>query len=80
MAAVTNGAIEILERFLKMVKAANIRIERAILFGSYAKGTAGQWSDIDVALVSSDFSGSRFYDSKFRPPDISLIFYATFSS
>ena len=39
-------------------------IERAIVFGSYAKGKAGKWSDIDIALVSEDFTGVRFYDRK----------------
>lgn len=29
-------------------------VERVILFGSYAKGTAGPESDIDVAIVSAN--------------------------
>lgn len=33
-----------------------------ILFGSYAKGNAEKWSDIDVAIISPDFSGIPFYD------------------
>ena len=41
----------------------NIRIDRAILFGSQVRGTATEWSDIDVALVSPDFSGSRYDDN-----------------
>ena len=41
----------------------NITIERAILFGSQASGTATTWSDIDVALISADFTGSRFDDN-----------------
>lgn len=41
----------------------NIRIERTILFGSQVRGTATEWSDIDVALVSPDFSGSRYDDN-----------------
>jgi len=41
----------------------DITIERAILFGSYALDTATEWSDIDVALVSPAFSGSRFDDN-----------------
>ena len=39
-----------------------INIEQAILFGSYAQGTYSSWSDIDIALVSSDFEGDRFKD------------------
>lgn len=41
----------------------NIRIERTILFGSQVRGKTTEWSDIDVALVSPDFSGSRYDDN-----------------
>jgi predicted nucleotidyltransferase len=41
-----------------------IPIEKAILFGSYAKGHANAESDIDVALVSEVFSGDRFEDRR----------------
>jgi predicted nucleotidyltransferase len=68
MAAVTDEAIEVLERFLVLLKTTPIRIERAVLFGSYARGYAHEWSDIDVALVSPDFSGVRFYDRKMLNP------------
>ena len=36
------------------------RISAAYLYGSQAKGTASLWSDIDVALISEDFSGDLF--------------------
>jgi len=42
----------------------DVKISNAYLFGSYAKGTANKWSDIDLALVSPEFKGIRFYDSK----------------
>ena len=32
------------------------KIEEIILFGSYAKGTENEDSDIDIAIISSDFS------------------------
>jgi predicted nucleotidyltransferase len=32
------------------------RIEAAYLYGSYAKGAPSEWSDIDIAIVSPDFS------------------------
>ncbi|GBD95453.1 MAG TPA: nucleotidyltransferase domain-containing protein [Nitrospirae bacterium] len=64
MAVVTDKAIEVVERFLKLIKSADINIERIILFGSYAKGNAGEWSDMDIAIVSPDFSGMPFYDRK----------------
>jgi predicted nucleotidyltransferase len=68
MAVVADEAIGVLERFLKLVKDANIRIERAVLFGSYATGKVHEWSDIDLAIVSPDFSGIRFYDRKMLNP------------
>ncbi len=64
MVVATDEVIKVVEKFLRIVKDANIRVERAILFGSYARGNAGEWSDIDIAIVSPDFSGIRFYDSK----------------
>ncbi len=51
-----------------MVKDANIKIERAILFGSCVRGDAEKWSDIDIAFVSPDFCGIAFYDSKKLAP------------
>jgi len=32
------------------------QLDYAYLFGSHAKGTSNQWSDIDLAIVSPDFS------------------------
>ena len=34
------------------------------LFGSYASGTQREYSDIDLAIVSDNFEGSRFFDRK----------------
>ncbi len=36
------------------------RVDSAYLFGSYAKGTQNRWSDIDLAVVSTDFSEDLF--------------------
>lgn len=41
----------------------NLKLEAIYLFGSQARGKAHEWSDIDLAIVSSDFSGDRFDDS-----------------
>lgn len=34
------------------------------LFGSYANGTAKEYSDVDLAIVSDKFEGSRFFDKQ----------------
>ncbi len=39
------------------------KIEKAYLFGSYAIGKAHKDSDIDLAIVSSSFSGNSFTDN-----------------
>jgi len=69
MAVVADRAIiEVAERFLNLLKSAGINIERIVLFGSYVCGNAREWSDIDLAVVSPDFSGIPFYDSKMLNP------------
>ena len=35
-------------------------VDCAYLFGSYAKGTQNRWSDIDLAVVSPEFSEDLF--------------------
>lgn len=50
-------ALKAARDFVHAVEQSGIRLQAAYLFGSYAKGTARADSDIDVALVSPDFSG-----------------------
>lgn len=52
----------IIQRYIRNVQKKGIEIERAILYGSYARGNANEFSDIDFALISTDFSGTRFID------------------
>ena len=33
-----------------------IRVDKIILFGSYASGSPQKWSDIDIAIISPSFS------------------------
>ncbi len=51
-----------IEIFVNELQNNNYQLERLYLFGSYAKGTANEWSDIDVALISQNFVGNRFLD------------------
>ena len=46
---------KILKRLKEFIKGRNV--EKAILFGSVARGEAGKDSDLDVILVSEDFRG-----------------------
>ncbi|MBU2483366.1 MAG: nucleotidyltransferase domain-containing protein [Proteobacteria bacterium] len=68
MAAIPDEVIKKTQEFLDMVSSVGVRLERVILFGSYAKGNANKWSDIDIALVSKDFQGIGFYDRQKMNP------------
>jgi len=62
MAKIPDEIKEIIQKFIDEASKNNIHISKAILFGSYANGTQNEWSDIDFAVVSDDFTGTRFYD------------------
>jgi len=64
MAQATATVIEAIRRYLRVLEEQGIHVDDAILFGSFAKGTAKNESDIDVALISKAFSGNRFDDRR----------------
>ncbi|HRZ27097.1 MAG TPA: nucleotidyltransferase domain-containing protein [Spirochaetota bacterium] len=47
-------------RSIEVLRSNNINIKEAYLFGSYAAGSEHDWSDIDIALISDDFSEDRY--------------------
>lgn len=53
--SINAGIMEAIQKYIKKISA-YYRIEAIILFGSYAKGTENKDSDIDIAIISSDFS------------------------
>lgn len=57
-------AIEAVRRYVRALEEQGLHVDDAILFGSFAKGTARDESDIDVALISEAFSGDRFDDRR----------------
>ena len=50
---------KVINSFLKEIQK-KYRIDDAYLYGSFAKGTSHRWSDIDIAIVSPDFSDDLF--------------------
>ncbi|KKR32054.1 MAG: hypothetical protein UT63_C0053G0005 [Candidatus Gottesmanbacteria bacterium GW2011_GWC2_39_8] len=46
--------------YLKDLRKEGISYSEIILFGSYAKGTAKPWSDIDLCVVSDQFGKDRY--------------------
>lgn len=51
-------AVRYIKNFLRQ---RGIGAERVVLFGSYAKNSAAGDSDVDIAIVSDDFSGKDIF-------------------
>lgn len=64
MVVTADSIIEVVKRYVQELKRNNIPIQEAIIFGSYAKGHPEEESDIDIALISSAFTGDRFEDRR----------------
>ena len=64
MAIATDSIVEIVKRYIAELEKNNIKVIEAVLFGSHVRGTTKEESDIDVALVSPDFTGDRFEDRR----------------
>ena len=52
----------IIDKYLRRLKRQKINVQQLFLFGSYAKGTAHENSDIDIAVISEDFKGDPIDD------------------
>ncbi len=62
MAGKSSKTIKNIKKYILELEKNKIPINKAFLFGSYAKGLARPESDIDLALISEVFSGDRFKD------------------
>ena len=51
--------IELIKKYCTLLNISGIPIEKAFLYGSYARGEATDNSDIDIMLVSSVFDSSN---------------------
>ncbi len=64
MAVATGEIRKIILAYIQELEEHHIPIREAVLFGSHAKGTATDVSDIDIALISAAFNGNRFEDRR----------------
>ncbi len=62
MALSTNKLDEIVEGFIRKL-ADEIPVEEVILFGSYVRGSAKEYSDIDLAIISDWFRGRSYIEN-----------------
>jgi predicted nucleotidyltransferase len=54
------AAISMAQDFVKECQAIGLNFKKVLLFGSYAKGTIHEGSDIDLLLVSDGFTDNVF--------------------
>ena len=57
-----NAVINTLRQFINTLEAANIHVERLILYGSHAAGTAREDSDIDIVVISPSFADKGYWE------------------
>lgn len=53
------GVTKAVRRYLRAVEDSGIPVRFGVVFGSQASGRAGQWSDIDLVVVSPRFDEAR---------------------
>ena len=70
MSSAKDNALNKAKIFIELLNLNGIDVCEAYIFGSVIKGTTHENSDIDIAIVSKNFTGMPFYDvqkiSKYR--------------
>lgn len=51
---------KIIQQFKQALESMNIKIDQILLFGSHAQANATKYSDIDLIVISKDFSDMDF--------------------
>jgi predicted nucleotidyltransferase len=64
MAVSKESIIRDVRRYIAELRKNGIPVQRAMLFGSWARGAGREESDVDVALISNVFTGDRFQDRR----------------
>ena len=71
MAEIEPVVFKKVQAFLDKLRLTGFHISKAYIFGSYAKGQADRWSDIDVAIISPQISNDRF-EERIRLTELSM--------
>lgn len=62
MAAIPEAVLSEVNKYLERLRR-EIPVDKAVLFGSYARGNFDSGSDIDIAIFSDYFQGKRRVDN-----------------
>jgi len=63
--------VGIVRRYLAQLPSFGIHAKGAVLFGSFARGDANKWSDIDLIVIAPEF------DRKYTMKTVDCLWYAT---
>ncbi len=55
---------DIIREFIDTLAQKGLKVEKAIIYGSYASGRMHEDSDLDIAIVSPDLGEDRFEEGK----------------
>lgn len=61
MARSKNAIKRIVQEYVNALEP-SIKVDRVVLYGSYANGRPHQWSDIDLVIVSHDFAKKSVWE------------------
>jgi predicted nucleotidyltransferase len=56
--------IQYIHDYINACNQLGVRFKKVILFGSYARNTQHKWSDVDLALISDDFTSDKIENRK----------------
>jgi len=59
LAMVEEAVVDAVKRYLAALPSVGIHARRAVLFGSFTRGQASEWSDIDLIVIAPEFDGPR---------------------
>ena len=69
---VDTKVLEAVNFFSEQIRKKGIRINNLILFGSSSTGTSTQGSDIDIAIISDDFTGHDIFERAILTKDAEI--------
>ena len=67
------AAIDTVRNYALEIRNSGVNLKKVILYGSFAKGTQHEWSDIDVALVADEFQESDPFIEEIKNTGIEII-------
>ena len=56
---VESAIITAIREYMEALGKAGIHVRKSVLFGSYARGEADRWSDIDLIVIAPEFDAGK---------------------